>query len=125
LVDGYTIIKTTSAYPGMNRECFVAGRLMGLCDRDWWYVFAEPGMGTVFGILEKKLFLELYQHFYLIKSASLDFEVTQYTLNALCPIQEFPRYQRQMECWREFQSRPGEGHEIRISVDHQTWVDHR
>jgi len=109
LLEGYRLAKTTADYPNMPTECRVAGMLMGLTQADWWFTLLRPHTTDVCAIVNKRMFIELYQHFYIEAQHASDADsLHTFVLNNVCPIQEFPRYQRKLDSWRESVSNPGD-----------------
>lgn len=109
LSEGYFIAKVTSAYPGMTTECRVAGKLIGITHDEWWFTLIQQDTGQVCGLVNKTLFVELYQNFYITgqESHRNSGVGSLYVLNDICPTQEFPRYKRKLDCWSEYTSVPG------------------
>ncbi len=109
LSEGYVIAKVAGTYTGMTTECRVAGRSMGIRHDEWWFTLIQRHTGLVCGTVNKTLFVELYQYFYI--TGQDDHRDTglgrYYVLNDFCPTQEFPRYKRKLDCWSDYTSKPG------------------
>lgn len=106
LSEGCLLARVPLHFPGMTNACHSAGNTMGLTREDWWYTFIRPESGAVCGMLDKKLFVELYQRYYIDEVKGIDNWGKYYALNDACPIQEFTRYKRQIDCWTDYISRP-------------------
>jgi len=106
LSEGYLFAKVTYDHPDMTNEYQVAGTLTGLTKEDWWYVVIQPGTELVCGVLEKTLFVDLYKSFYIECNNRSHNRNKYFALNDLCPIEDFPRYRRQVDCWYERTSKP-------------------
>jgi hypothetical protein len=82
--------------------------MMGLGQDDWWFTLIRCDTAEVCGIVNKRMFVELYQAFYIAEQESGDDTSVGriFRLNAVCPTEEFPRYKRKLDCWAEYTSRP-------------------
>lgn len=107
LLDDHVIAKVTIDYPGLTSEYLVAGTLMGKTKNDWRHVFIMPGCGEMCGLLDKKTFLKLYRNYYIENRKESCERARIYALNYLCPIQEYSRFKRQVDCWSEYNSTQG------------------
>ena len=106
LSQGYLLAKLTMDYSGMTKKCLVAGVLMGFSEGDWWYTLVRNDGGEACGLIPRKLFVELYQNYYIEKTTTTANGEVYFSLNGACSIQEAARYQHKVDCWSETTSRP-------------------
>lgn len=106
LAEGYLLARVTMDYSGITKECLVAGVLMGLTEDDWWYALVSREGGDVCGIVQRKLFIELYRSYYIEETKKVSSNETYFALNGLCAIQEALRYQHKIDSWSEATSSP-------------------
>ena len=107
LSQGYGLVRCPIGHIQHRAEILVAGRLVGFNAFDWWYVFESPNAGSDKGIVDKRLFYQLYKNFYLRQKTVAEGDgAICYELNDYCDIQEFPRYQHLLNCLEQQNSRP-------------------
>jgi hypothetical protein len=119
LSEGYLLAKLTINYSGMTKECLVAGMLMGMSEDDWWYALVRKEGDEVCGLAQRKLFVDLYQNYYVAKIKTVTRNEAYFELNAVCAIQEAPRYQRKIDSWSEVTSTPTKISEGNIETLHR------
>jgi hypothetical protein len=98
---GYLLGKVEMKYSGMKKEHLVAGLLMGLSKEVWWYVILQEQGGGVHGLMNKEVFVKLYEQYYIEKTADTHNSENYYSLNTTCSIQEMPRYRHRIQSWEE------------------------
>ncbi len=108
LDEGYLLAKVTMDYSGMTKECLVAGVLMGLSKTQWWHVLVRREGGEACGLLQKELFVHLYELYYIELKRQVSVRGSYYSSNLVCAIQEMPRYQRRIDSWKELISSPAD-----------------